>query len=325
MVGDRASRPAPAESRPSRTSSASSSVWCIDLVAAAEVRVLVGERVEAVRAARDDLRHAGLVQRLDVLLGERLEHVLVAHPPGRVAGARLARPEDREVDARRLEQLRGRARASRGRARRTTRRSRPSRAPPAAPRPARAPALRAPRSSRPAPAAALPHGFDERSTSRSIGSASAGNRASTITRWRRRSTMWSMCSIETGHSRTHAPQVTQSQTTSSVTAFGTSGAMPAAVVAGQQLRPLGEQLVAQAHDQELRRQLLAGRPRRADVLAAAALGAREGVDHLLPGHVGDRAGAEPDLVLGHVRIVEPQRLEPAAGARAAEVDVDRRR
>ena len=35
--------------------------------------------------------------------------------------------------------------------------------------------------------------------------------------------MWSMCSIETGHSCTHAPQVTQSQTTSSVTALGTSG------------------------------------------------------------------------------------------------------
>ena len=69
-----------------------------DLVAAAEVRVLVRERVEAVRAARDDLRHAGLVQRRDVLLRERLEHVLVAHPAGRVAGAGLARAEDRDVD-----------------------------------------------------------------------------------------------------------------------------------------------------------------------------------------------------------------------------------
>ena len=62
-----------------------------DLVAPAEVRVLVRERVEAVRARGDDLAGAGLVQRLDVLLGERLEHVLVPHPPGRVAGARLAR------------------------------------------------------------------------------------------------------------------------------------------------------------------------------------------------------------------------------------------
>ena len=36
--------------------------------------------------------------------------------------------------------------------------------------------------------------------------------------------MWSTCSIDTGHSRTQAPQVTQSQTTSSLTAPGTSGA-----------------------------------------------------------------------------------------------------
>ena len=35
--------------------------------------------------------------------------------------------------------------------------------------------------------------------------------------------MWSTCSIDTGHSRTQAPQVTQSQTTLSVTAPGTSG------------------------------------------------------------------------------------------------------
>ena len=35
--------------------------------------------------------------------------------------------------------------------------------------------------------------------------------------------MWSTCSIATGHSWTQAPQVTQSQTTSSLTAFGTSG------------------------------------------------------------------------------------------------------
>ena len=36
--------------------------------------------------------------------------------------------------------------------------------------------------------------------------------------------MWSMCSMPTGHSCTHAPHVTQSHTTLSVTAFGTSGA-----------------------------------------------------------------------------------------------------
>jgi hypothetical protein len=45
--------------------------------------------------------------------------------------------------------------------------------------------------------------------------------------------MWSTCSIDTGHSRTQAPQVTQSHTTSSVTAPGTSGvASPPARTAG---------------------------------------------------------------------------------------------
>ena len=81
---------------------------------------------------------------------------------------------------------------------------------------------RVPRPRRRARVCGLPHGFDARSTSRSIVSVSAGRRESTITRLRRRSTMWSTCSIETGHSCTHAPQVTQSQTTSSVTAAGTS-------------------------------------------------------------------------------------------------------
>ena len=137
--------------------------------------------------------------------------------------------------------------------------------------------------------------------------------------------MWSMCSIATGHSRTQAPQVTQSQTTSSETAFGTSGVgveALAAVRRRQQVRALAEQLVADAHDQELRRELLAGGIGRADVLAAAALGARHRVDDLLPGQVGDGRGAEADVLLGDAFLVEAQRLEPAAGPRAAEVDVD---
>src|SRR5947209_2145762 len=79
-----------------------------DLVLAAEVRVLVPERVEAVRARRDDLLNAGAVQRGHVLAREALERVLVAHPPGGVAVARFARAEDREVDARLLHELRRR-------------------------------------------------------------------------------------------------------------------------------------------------------------------------------------------------------------------------
>ena len=71
-----------------------------DLVVAAEVLVLVGERVEAVRARRDDLAHVVLLQHLDVLLRALLEQVLVADPSRGVAGALLLGAEDGEVDAR---------------------------------------------------------------------------------------------------------------------------------------------------------------------------------------------------------------------------------
>ena len=81
-----------------------------DLVAPAEVGVLVRERVEAVGAAGDDLRHPRLVERRDVRLGERLEDVLVARATRRIARARLARPEDRDVETRGEQELRRRDR-----------------------------------------------------------------------------------------------------------------------------------------------------------------------------------------------------------------------
>ena len=283
------------------------------LVVAAEVRVLVGERVEAVRAVGDDLRDAGLVERLDVLLGERLEHVLVADPPGRVAGAALARAEDREVDAGLLQQLRRRLG---GPPRALVERRR-------AADPVQVlgrgiaglehPARRARRPSRRARTARLPHGFDARSTSRSIGSASAGKLDSTITRWRRRSTMWSTCSIDTGHAcdagaAGHAvpdrsPRAPRSGRAASSFCANTWSRRP-------MITSLGESD-------------LAGGERGAGVLAAAALGARERVEHLLPGQVLGGAGAEAELLLGDVVVVELQRLEPAARAGAPEPHVDR--
>ena len=120
--------------------------------------------------------------------------------------------------------------------------------------------------------------------------------------------MWSTCSIDTGHSRTQAPQVTQSQTTSSVTAFGTSGAARPSAPA-QQRRPVLEDLVAQPHDQQLRRQLLAGRVQAGQTswqrphsvhekvssicfqVMSATVPAPEA--HLLLGHVGRRSAAAP--------------------------------
>src|SRR5713101_3955583 len=76
-----------------------------NVVAAAELRVLVLQRVEAVWTLRDDLLHAEPVERLDVLHRQHLKDVLVAGTAGGVASTQLARPEDGEVDAGPLEQL----------------------------------------------------------------------------------------------------------------------------------------------------------------------------------------------------------------------------
>src|SRR4029079_7560423 len=86
---------------------------------------------------------------------------------------------------------------------------------------------------------------------------------------------------------------------------------------------LGEHEIAKAHDHELGRQRLAGGPCRTSVLAAAALGAGVGVEHLLPGEVLGRAGAEAELLLGDVVVVEREWLEAAAGAGASVPNVDR--
>ena len=72
-----------------------------DRVVPAELAVLVADGVEAVRAGCDDrpLAHPVLVERLDVAHREHLEDVVVAHPTGGIAGARLLLAEDRESHA----------------------------------------------------------------------------------------------------------------------------------------------------------------------------------------------------------------------------------
>ena len=79
---------------------------------AAQLAVLGADRVEAVRARGDDrpLAHRVPVQGLDVAGREHLEHVVIAHAPCRVAGARLLLAEDRERDAGRVEARRERPR-----------------------------------------------------------------------------------------------------------------------------------------------------------------------------------------------------------------------
>ena len=83
-------------------------MWWTTSNSTAERAVLVAQGVEAVRAGRDDLLDARLVEGLDVLLGEHLEDELVADPAGRVAGAGLALAQDREVDAGLVQQRRDR-------------------------------------------------------------------------------------------------------------------------------------------------------------------------------------------------------------------------
>ena len=70
--------------------------------------------------------------------------------------------------------------------------------------------------------------------------ASVGKADSTRTWWRRMPLMWSMCSMSTGHSFTHAPQLVHAQITSgSITPFSdmgpTSGRVASALIRSDRL------------------------------------------------------------------------------------------
>jgi hypothetical protein len=90
-------------------------------------------------------------------------------------------------------------------------------------------------------------------------------------------------------------------------------------------RSLVEQVVAQVHHEELRRQRLPGVPRRARRLAPPALGARVEVERLLPREIDDRGGPERHVLGLHALEVDAQRREPPARLRAPEEHVDRAR
>ena len=129
MVGDRPGvRPCPGVSLPACTRCVEQLAWWMTSKFAAERRVLVLERVEAVRAGGDDLLDPGLVQRLDVRLGLLLVQVLVAQAPRR--GRRCRTPWARgspKRDAGPVEHPGGGLGRPCGPARRGRRRSRPSR------------------------------------------------------------------------------------------------------------------------------------------------------------------------------------------------------
>ena len=132
--------------------------------------------------------------------------------------------------------------------------------------------------------------------------------------------MWSMCSIETGHSCTHAPQVTQSQTTSSVTAFGTSGesspparaALPSANSWSRipMIRSFGESAFPVANAGQTSWQ----RPHSVQDTASS-----------ICFHVRSAIVPAPKRIRRLVLRLEVEGLEAAARPRPAEEDVDRRR
>ena len=185
-----------------------------DLVVAAELRVLVLERVEAVRAVGDDLLDVVAVEHLDAHLRHRLEQVLVADAARRVAVAGLLGAEDREVDPGLLEDLgeglrgllvaiverRRRSRRSRGTRRRGL----------SAMIGTSSPSAQSPRVP-----ASMPHGLPWVSMPLNVRVSSAGKRASSWTRWRRMSTILSTYSMSTGQASSQARQVVHAQSTSS--------------------------------------------------------------------------------------------------------------
>src|SRR5262249_9932252 len=73
--------------------------------ATAELGILVLDRVEAVRALRDDPVELVAVEGLDVHLREREVEILVAQAARRLAGALLLHAENAELDACRLHDL----------------------------------------------------------------------------------------------------------------------------------------------------------------------------------------------------------------------------
>ena len=118
------------------------------------------------------------------------------------------------------------------------------------------------------------------------------------------STIVGTCSMPTGHASTQAMQVVHDHRASSEMS-GSAEPLPSPLLLGVLV-----QAIADVEDHLPRSQRRAGGGRGADVRAAAALGAREGVEHLLPGQVGQRG--DPDQTLRRtVERGDPER--PARG------------
>ena len=187
------------------------------LVVPAELRVLVRDGVEAVRAGRHDRPRRRLVQRLDVLGGQHREHELVPDPPRRVAGAGLGRAQHGELHPGGVQQRGDRLGRLLGPVLQRARAAHPEQVlhvrrsilPSATGTSKSSSVIHSARRASP-----IPHGSPLFSRFFSIPAASTGNADSISTWCRRIPSMWSMCSMSTGHSSTHAPQFVQDHSTS---------------------------------------------------------------------------------------------------------------
>ena len=280
-----------------------------DLVRTTEVGVLIAQRVEAVWAGGDDLLDPGAVERLHVLAGEALERVLIAHAPRGISCARLAGAKDREVDFRRLEQLRGRHRGLASSLVEGRRTAHPEqhigrgisrlKDPYAQPiRPLRAVGLRlAPGVGRPVDVA------------------------------QHRARLFGKSGLDHHEVPSQVDDVVDVLDADRALAHACAAchAIPHDIVDDGVRHNRGpcfaQQVVAHRHHQQLGRQGLAGVVCGADFLAPAALGARHRVEHLLPGHVRVPCGTEAHLSL---RLFEVDGFDAASCARPSEIDVDRR-
>ena len=79
-------------------------------VGSTKLRILVGKRVEAVWALRNDLAHTHAVQHFNVWHGQHLEQVLIAASARAVTSAHFTWSKNCHVNAGTLEQLRHRLR-----------------------------------------------------------------------------------------------------------------------------------------------------------------------------------------------------------------------
>ena len=292
-------------------------------------------------------RHAGVVEGLDVLLGEHLEDELVAQAAGRVAGAGLGRAEDGEGDAGGVQQLGDRLGGLLG------------------------PVFEGAGAADPEQVldAVGDHAVDDRDLEVELGDpvgpavlGHAPRVALALEVVEHRGRLGRERGLDQDLVAAHAVDVVDVldvdralldagaavrarpqdvRVDDAVLLLGADQGAPglgedagreggAVLLAGEEVGRLGERVVAQVEDELLGRQRLAGRPGRALRLAAAALGAGAQVEQALPAEVLDLAEAEHVgvrvglLEVEHLAVAAHGLERPEGVGTAGEHDVERR-